>query len=125
MIDARRRFGNSGETLAAAHLSKQGMVILGRQVRTPFGEIDLVGEEAGEIVFIEVKTRRTKTYGPPEAAITRAKFKTMCRSAEWELERLQKAGGPWRIDVVAIEWPESGDPVITHFPAIDNPSQNW
>lgn len=125
MTDPRRVFGTSGESVAAAYLTARGLVVSARQVRTPFGEIDLVCFDAGEVVFVEVKTRRTKTYGPPEAAVTRAKFNSMRKSAEFELERLQKAEGPWRIDVVAVDWPEGGEPAVTHFPAIDSPSQNW
>ncbi len=125
MIERRRRFGTDGESVAAAYLIGQGISVSARQVRTPFGEIDLVCEDAGEIVFVEVKTRRTKTYGPPEASITRSKFNSMRKSAEFELERLGKGEGPWRLDVVSVEWPEEGEPVVTHFPGIDSPSQNW
>jgi putative endonuclease len=54
----RRELARLGERVAAAHLSGRGFVILGRNVRTRRGEIDLIALDRGTLVFAEVKTRR-------------------------------------------------------------------
>jgi len=124
-MDARRAFGNQGEEMAARFLEAKGLVIEQTQYRTPFGEIDLVCRDGREVVFVEVKTRRTRTYGYPEEAITPAKFRTLEKCALAYLETCGLAGGAWRIDVVSVEVLPEGDPRVTHFPAIDSPAGNW
>ena len=120
-MDPRRAFGNAGEETAARYLEARGFVVDAVQAKTKFGELDLVCRQGDEVVFVEVKTRRTSTYGYPEEAITPKKFRTLAHAAEaW----LQKNGGverPWRIDVVAIDVSPDGTPTVTHFPGIDSP----
>jgi|HubBroStandDraft_3_1064219.scaffolds.fasta_scaffold12681_3 putative endonuclease len=54
----RRALGTLGEDLAAAHLRRLGFVLLARNVRTRYGEIDLIAFDGRALVFAEVKTRR-------------------------------------------------------------------
>lgn len=119
MPDPRRALGDAGEALAAAYLRKKGYKILETQHRTPYGEIDLVCLEADEIVFVEVKTRTSKTFGPPESAITPKKLLHMQRAGEYYLQQRKSAFGPWRIDVVAILI-VGKQPEIVHFIAVDS-----
>jgi putative endonuclease len=56
--DPRRSVGRSGEDHAAGHLERLGYRLLARNVRTRFGEIDLIAYDGQTIVFAEVKTRR-------------------------------------------------------------------
>ena len=124
-MDPRRAFGNEGESLAAEYLRRKGMTIREKQVRTEHGEIDLVCEQDGELVFVEVKTRQTDTSGPPEASITPSKFRSMKKCAEaYVMERALEAK-PWRLDVVSI-WLKEGqaEPEILHFEAVDRPYGN-
>jgi putative endonuclease len=118
MPDPRRALGTAGESLAEAFLRARGMRCLARQVRTPHGEIDLVCREGEEWAFVEVKTRRSRAFGPPEAAITPAKLRHMRRAAEHYLQQQGRAADPWRLDVVAILL-EGESPEIVHFPAVD------
>ena len=118
--DARRKFGNEGEGIAADFLEKKGMKIEERQKKTNFGEIDLVCIDQGEIVFVEVKTRKTETFGYPEDSITKTKFAHMLRSAKAYLLEKHITDKPWRIDVVAIQI-KNGKSEILHFKAIDIP----
>lgn len=57
--DPRRSVGRSGEDHAAGHLERLGYRLLARNVRTRFGEIDLIVYHGETIVFAEVKTRRS------------------------------------------------------------------
>ncbi len=120
MPHERRLFGTSGENAAAAYLERKGYRILFRQKRTPFGEIDLVCLDRGVLVFVEVKTRRTERFGPPQAAVTRAKFRHMAAAAQTFLAERAWLERPWRLDVVAIKWFAGGAPHIEHFPAVDS-----
>jgi putative endonuclease len=61
--DPRRTLGRLGEDVAAQHLAHLGYVALERNVRTRFGEIDLIACDGGVIVFVEVKTRRAPVQG--------------------------------------------------------------
>ncbi len=56
--DLRHHLGAAGEHLAAEHLERLGMTILARNVRTRFGELDVIAADATTLVFCEVKTRR-------------------------------------------------------------------
>lgn len=120
-MDPRKAFGNSGEDLAAAFLSRGGMRILDRQARTAFGEIDLVAEEGDEIVFVEVKTRRSDEFGYPEESVTPAKFRHLVASSEAILTERGWERRLWRIDVVAIRLIPGEDPEIVHLKSVDRP----
>ncbi len=120
MVDPRRLFGNKGEADAAAYLKKKGLVVTHRQYTTPFGEIDLVCRDGDEVVFVEVKTRRTRTFGYPEDSVTVQKLKHIVRSAEHALEKESWTQKPWRVDVVSVEY-ENKKPVCMHLIGIDIP----
>lgn len=62
MPDARRLFGDLGEAAAARALERQGVRIVARNVRTRYGELDLIGRDARGYVFVEVKTRRRGSF---------------------------------------------------------------
>jgi len=102
MVDARRIFGNEGERLAAAFLQEKGYKILERQYTTRFGEIDLVARDGDEIVFVEVKTRKTLDFGFPEESVTGEKLEKIMRVGEWYLQQVGLSGADCRVDVIAI-----------------------
>jgi len=65
----RQRLGKLGEDLACGELVRLGYAVLARRYRTRFGEIDIIGERAGVIVFVEVKARRTSRFGAATEAV--------------------------------------------------------
>lgn len=106
--------------MAATYLEHNGYLILDRNIRTPYGEIDLVARQAtqsGEVtVFVEVKARHTSAFGPPEAAITAKKVQHLLESAQAYLQSHPDLDGDWRIDVIAIrQLRDSEHPQIRHF----------
>ncbi len=106
---SRKNFGDSAERLAALYLEEHGCRILARNIRTRYGEIDLLAEEGQVLAFVEVKARRGTTYGTPEEAITPRKQIRLLRLADaFMAGRAEFAGRPWRIDVVAIELDHAG-----------------
>ena len=69
----KKVLGKRGEKLVDDYVKEQGMKILHRNFRTPFGEADLIAQDKDEIVFIEVKARTSDTYGAPKEAVGKQK----------------------------------------------------
>lgn len=61
--------GRAGENRAAAYLKRQGMKVIARNWRTPFGEADVVAKDGDTVVFVEVKTRTNDSFSTPAAAV--------------------------------------------------------
>ena len=122
MSNPAQELGKWGEKLAADFLVKQGYTIVARNVRTPYGEVDLISQQPDKsnpdgmtIVFVEVKTRRTQSYGFPEESITTSKQEHLISAALHYLQEHPEFDQDWRIDVIAIERYENLDPIIHHF----------
>ena len=95
--------GYLGENIALQSASQKGMRQLARNVRTPFGEIDLILVQQDTIVFAEVKTRTSDKFGYPEEAVTKTKLEHMMLSAQYYMEE-NNLTNPWRIDIVAVSY---------------------
>lgn len=113
----RQAVGKQGEEAAAAWLAKRGHIIVARNVRTPYGEIDIIAELEGVTIFVEVKTLTSSSAGfAPEVKINPAKQRHMIASAEYYCS--QHEIDHWQIDAVAVEGDPHNEPHITHFPNI-------
>ncbi len=116
MTSSRQELGRWGETLAADYLSQKGYAVIDRNVRTSYGEIDLVAQQRDALVFVEVKTRSSDAYGPPETSITARKREHLIASARAYVQQYPKPNIEWRIDVIAIrKLNSSNQPEIIHF----------
>lgn len=94
--------GNFGEQIAIDFLLKQNVKIIDRNIRTNYGEIDILGKKDGISIFFEVKTRRTHDFGNPEDAVNYKKQEHMKNSALEFIQSNQDMEMDWRIDVIAI-----------------------
>lgn len=94
--------GKIGEEIAANLLIKEGYRILERNFRCPLGEIDIVALDNGTIVFVEVKTRSSGNFGPPEEAINHRKRHQIAKAAQFYISRKKLHNNPARFDVVAV-----------------------
>jgi putative endonuclease len=101
--DARQILGKQGEDLAARELRRLGYAILARRYRTKFGEIDIVAEDDGAVVFVEVKARRTTRFGEAAEAIPIWKRRRIAAMALDYLARHDRLTVASRFDVVAID----------------------
>ena len=99
---SRRALGEAAERAAACWLAGQGYEILERNVRCPFGEIDLIARESGELVFIEVRSRRREDWGLPEESVDQAKQRRLRRLGAWYLQRKEWSQTACRFDVVGV-----------------------
>ncbi len=100
----RYALGIEGEKLAEQYLVKHGLKIIARRWRTGHAEIDLIAIDGKEVVFVEVKARRSSFYGSPEESITRKKRDELRFAAATFMSDRQWRGFAYRIDVVAIEF---------------------
>ncbi len=98
----RQGVGRRGEELAARHLQQIGLTVVDRNVRLPWGEVDLVAREGDELVFVEVKTRIGDASTAPDEIVSLAKLQRLERLAETYVERLGDPDVDWRVDVIAV-----------------------
>ena len=102
MSDSRIKVGKIGEALAVEHFRAQGYEIRARNYRTRSGEIDLIVQRGKRVAFVEVKTRRSRKFGPPQAAVTPAKQKQISKVALHYLQTHNLLDTPCQFDVVAV-----------------------
>lgn len=118
-MDNRRVFGNEGEEIVAKYFRNLGYKIFAKQWRRlPFGEIDIVAEDKNELVFAEVKSRRSNFYGFPEEAVTKNKRRKIGKLIDMYLQENRIVNKPYRFDVVSVEFADVS-PKITHFRSLE------
>ena len=117
MTTQRQAVGAYGERVAAQHLQQQGLVVLDRNWRCADGEVDLVLRDGFDIVFCEVKTRRSDLFGPPAAAVTDRKVRKLRQLALCWLSEAGIRPREIRFDVVEVLVPAEGAARVTHLRA--------
>ena len=96
-----RKFGDCGEDLACRYLEKNGYEILERNRH--FGrncEIDIIAKYKKTTVFVEVKTRKTNSFGSPFEAITKNKYENLVKGVQTYI--IENKIKDYRLDVIAI-----------------------
>jgi len=99
----RQALGILGENLAVQELRRRGYAILARRYRTRYGEIDIVADDDGTIVFVEVKARAGGAFGVAVEAVTPRKRRRVTAMAVDYLSRTGATSRACRFDVVAID----------------------
>lgn len=90
--------------MAVSFLKKKGIDILERNYRFGHKEIDIIGKDKNTIVFIEVKTGRSKNFGSPEERVNLRKQKSMIEVAQDYIQKNNLRDFDFRFDVVAINF---------------------
>lgn len=103
-----RSLGNFGERVAASHLEAKGYEILERNWSVREGEIDIIASKPDEIVFVEVRSRRGRTFGTPEESITGRKAAHVRAAAAAYVQEHPDVPDNQRIDVVVLELDAKG-----------------
>jgi len=102
--------GHKSEQQACTYLKRQGLKLLLRNYRTPFGEIDLIMRQKETLVFVEVRFRRSNDFGTPAETVDLRKQAKLRASAEYYLlQNKNKAHQACRFDVVAITANQNGE----------------
>lgn len=112
-MKATRALGQWGEDAAVDFLIRIGFTILERNWRFKHREIDIIAREGDDLIFIEVKTRRSVQYGFPEESITAKQRKAVMGAASVYMRRCSFYRDI-RFDVIAIQVKE-GEPDIVHI----------
>lgn len=97
----RQRLGRWGEEYVQHWLSHHGYIVLEKNVRTAFGELDVVARLDDLLVIIEVKLRRTERFGSPEQAITPKKMRHLTQATEDYVHAIGWKDG-YRIDLISL-----------------------
>lgn len=112
--------GRFGEEIAKKYLENKGYWVISKNYHIRGGEIDLVMQKDGIIVFVEVKFRSGKNYGTGQEAITGAKKQKLIRSIFSFLAASEKYRSTrWQLDLIAISYrSDSHQAYIQHLPDI-------
>jgi putative endonuclease len=114
----RKEIGNAGEKLAKDFLKKKGYKIRETNFRCREGEIDIVAEKKGCLVFVEVRTKTGSVFGSSEESVTFSKKEKVIASALTYLSQHKDLPDSWRIDFVAVELDPKGK--ATRIEIIEN-----
>lgn len=114
-MDNRWEFGKDGEEKASIFLKEKGYCILDRNFKRRGGEVDIVCEKSGIVVFVEVKRRKSDLFGKPFEAVDGKKRLHIAKSAKkWLYERKLLGNCDVRFDVVSI-FLKNGIEEISHI----------
>ncbi len=125
-LERRGPTGWRGERIAARYLKRQGYRILARNLRSRVGEIDILAQapspDERTVVVVEVKSGVVdddplKRTTRPEQHVNPAKQRKLSALATQLSRKRGLNNRPMRFDVLAVELPPSGDPIIRHHPA--------
>ena len=93
--------GKIGEEIAKEFLKRKGYRILEQNIKSKFGEIDLVCQKGKELIIVEVRTKIGDRFGTPEESLTKKKLRKIWLNAQSYVNKINWQG-PVRIDVICI-----------------------
>jgi putative endonuclease len=108
MSGERRRLGQFGERIAAAHLEAEGYRIIERNFRCREGEVDIIAEDGRCLAFVEVRTRRGSAMGGAADSLTLLKGARITAAAEAYCQERLSLPEERRIDVIAVDLSPEG-----------------
>jgi len=111
---ANKTLGMRGEEIALRYLKQRRYRVLEINYRCRCGEIDIIARDGTAFVFIEVKTRRTSSYGPPQLSVTPLKQRRISKAALTWLANNRLMEKDARFDVVGVFLSNDG-PVVEHI----------
>ena len=109
MTNTKVELGATGETLAVKYLKQLGYKIIEQNFRVCYGEIDIIADQDGTLVFIEVKTRIGKRFGAPFESITANKQSHLSKAALEYMNMNNCHDRPARFDVIGVQF-DAGKP---------------
>jgi putative endonuclease len=114
-LAAHNELGKWGEDLAVAFLQGKGYTIIERDWKSGRRDIDIIArDETGTIVFVEVKTRRTRVFGEPEEAIDYRKIQSLQQAINHYI-KYRCINSSVRFDIISIVGTIGSEPGINHI----------
>lgn len=117
MGDDRKSVGSAAERAVQYYLESKGYIHRASNWRSGRGELDLVMMDGDELVFVEVKARRSELAGRAEEGVSRKQAGILLRTGEsYAVSHPDVEGKIWRIDLVAVTLNYNGDIIeLTHY----------
>ena len=103
---AHNELGKWGEDTAAEFLQRNGYQIIERDWKSGRRDIDIIATDGSEVVFVEVKTRRSSVYAEPRDFVTYSKQQKLRSAAKWWLSLTKSYDCPARFDVIEVFSPD-------------------
>jgi putative endonuclease len=113
MTKYKKGIGAWGEGIAADWLTERGYQVIARNVRTPYGEIDIVAQQGDVTFFVEVKALTSSVKIFPEANITPIKQQHMLNAAQHYADEHEV--DHWQVDAISVEGKPGTKPIVTYF----------
>ena len=109
-----KKQGDFYEQVALAHLMKEKLSLIEKNFISKFGEIDLIMRDQEYLVFVEVKYRKSASFGEPFEMVSSSKQKKICKTAQIYLQKygLNEYNTFCRFDVVSIKGPAASTEII-------------
>ncbi len=107
--------GRLGERIACRFLLRQGFDVLARRFRGRWGEIDIVAFEGPVLVFVEVKTRRSREFGDPSEFVDWQKKQKLRQASDDFIARYDMSEYTFRFDILTVVAPATRDEEIFLF----------
>ncbi len=104
MPSAKTKLGTQGENAACKLLESRGYRILERNYRCRYGEIDIVAMDGDCTVFVEVRAKRSRSFGSPEESLSKTKQRRLTTTALTYLQDCETPPVEWRIDLVSVRY---------------------
>jgi len=101
-MDYRKKVGEFGEKIATDYLKRKGYLIIGKNIKMSFKEIDIIASIKEKIVFFEVKTRTSKILGAAEEAISGKKINNLKKAIGFYIAENKIKANNTRLDFIAI-----------------------
>jgi len=102
MYSFNKDIGALGENIAEEYLTNMGYIVLDKNFRSKFGEIDIIGKDGNYIAFIEVKARYGSIYGTPAEAVTPRKQNKIYKTAQLYILKKRIFKFNFRFDVIEV-----------------------
>jgi putative endonuclease len=115
MSSQKKILGRWGEDIAVQFLERKGYTVLTRNFFTRYGELDIVAEIEGSLIFVEVKTRSSNNFAYPEESVTTRKQQRMLHAAEQFFAQNPASPTSWQFDIIAVTRCPGLSPEIEHF----------
>ena len=107
--------GEWAESFVLRDMIDRGIEIVSRNYRTRFGEVDLIARDETTLAFIEVRARRSTSFGSPAETISRAKARRITAACHEYLQRHKLTAADWRIDVAEVQLDQWSRPVAMNL----------
>lgn len=108
-------FGKKGEEAVVQYLRKKGHKIIATNYSSRFGEVDIISSYKNILIFTEVKSRRSRTFGAPAEAVTSKKLNSIIATSNIFMSKHRNLPEQVRYDVIEVSLGVSDELEFEHL----------